>query len=58
MNFVKCWYKTMKKNEISVLNVLFCLMVIFIHVTAAPLTGHNTTENVVRYCFIFSVCVE
>ena len=51
MNFVKCWYKTMKKNEISVLNVLFCLMVIFIHVTAAPLTGHNTTENVSKILF-------
>ena len=41
----------MKKNEISVLNVLFCLMVIFIHVTAAPLAGHNTTENISRVLF-------
>ncbi len=41
----------MKKNEISVLNVLFCLMVIFIHVTAAPITGHNTTEHVSRILF-------
>ena len=41
----------MKKNEISVLNVLFCLMVIFIHVTAAPLTGHVTTENVSKILY-------
>jgi len=41
----------MKKKEISVLNVLFCLMVIFIHVTAAPITGHNTTENVSRLLY-------
>ncbi len=43
--------KIMKKNEISVLNVLFCLMVIFIHVTAAPIMGHYTTENVSRILF-------
>lgn len=43
----------MKKNEISVLNVLFCMMVIFIHVTAAPLTSHNTTENVSKILFFF-----
>ena len=48
---MKCWYKSMKKNEISVLNVLFCLMVIFIHVTAAPLAGHVTTENVSKILF-------
>lgn len=34
----------MKKNEISFLNVIFCMMVIFIHVTAFPVTSlppHN-----------------
>ena len=41
----------MKKKEISVLNVLFCLMVIFIHVTATPLTSQNTTENVSKILF-------
>lgn len=41
----------MKKREISVLNVLFCLMVIFIHVTAAPLTSQNTTENISKILF-------
>ncbi|MBR5517750.1 MAG: acyltransferase [Clostridia bacterium] len=47
----------MKKSEISVLNVLFCLMVIFIHVTAAPITGHNTTEEVSRILyFIQRMC--
>lgn len=43
----------MKKKEISVLNVLFCLMVIFIHVTAAPLTSNNTTENISKILFFF-----
>ena len=43
----------MKKNEISVLNVLFCLMVIFIHVTAAPITVHNTTESISKILFFF-----
>lgn len=43
----------MKKNEISALNVLFCLMVIFIHVTSAPIT--NLPPDTVTVKILFSI---
>ena len=39
----------MKKSEISLLNVLFCMMVIFIHVTSAALTGVGDAAFIVLY---------
>ena len=41
----------MKKNEISVLNVLFCLMVIFIHVTSAPITSIDPENVIVKLLY-------
>lgn len=47
----------MKKSEISVLNVLFCLMVIFIHVTAAPITSIDCGKVIVKILyFIQRMC--
>lgn len=42
----------MKKNEISILNVLFCLMIIFIHVTAAPITNLSPDTLIVKVLFV------
>jgi len=42
-----------RKNEISVLNVLFCLMVIFIHVTSYPITNLSPYSAAVKVLYIF-----
>ena len=41
----------MRKAEISILNVLFCLMVIFIHVTSYPITSLSPHSISVKYLF-------
>lgn len=41
----------MKKAEISILNVLFCLMVIFIHVTSYPITSLAPHSVAVKFLF-------
>lgn len=41
----------MRKNEISFLNVLFCLLVIFIHITSAPISG--LSRESVQYILFF-----
>ncbi len=41
----------MRKNEISFLNVLFCLLVIFIHITSAPIS--ELDKESVQYILFF-----
>lgn len=41
----------LKKNEISFLNVLFCLLVIFIHIASAPVSG--LSRDSMKYVIFF-----
>lgn len=45
--------KDERKSEISVLNVLFCFMVIFIHITSYPLTNLEPTSLSVKVLHVF-----